>query len=299
MRLPPLNALRAFVAAARAGGYVAAAAELDVSAAAVSQQVRKLEEFLGKRLFRRYSNRVILTDAGQAIYAGASDAFEAISWLSDNVAAGQTRSRLVISALPSVAQSWLAPRVAQFVLQHRSLRIDLRVEEDPVDFVRHDVDLRICYGANLYPELNILRLHHDEVLPLCSPGYLQQNDIGNGIAGVPDHHLIHTNWGPSFLSHPTWHAWFAKSGIARPEDTEGYHVSTSSLALDLARDGVGVALGQRMMAADDLAAGRLIPLSRITVALGHPYCLVHPHGKSSKNGLRMMIDWLVAGVGSA
>jgi LysR family glycine cleavage system transcriptional activator len=242
---------------------------------------------------------VILTDAGQAIYAGASDAFEAISWLSDTIAARETRSRLVISALPSVAQSWLAPRIATFALEHRSLRIDLRVEEDPVDFVRHEVDLRICYGSNLYPELNILPLHHDEVLPLCSPGYLKLNNTENGIAGVPDHQLIHTNWGPSFLSHPTWHAWFAKSGISRPVDADGYHVSTSSLALDLARDGVGVALGQRMMAADDLAAGRLIPLSTITVALGHPYCLVHPHGKASKNGLRMMIDWLVAGVSAS
>lgn len=286
------------MAAARAGGYVAAAAELGVSAAAVSQQVRKLEEFLGKRLFRRYSNRVILTDAGQAIYAGAADAFEAISRFSGNVAVGDTRSRLVISALPSVAQSWLAPRIAKFALQHRSLRIDLRVEEDPVDFVRHDIDLRICYGANLYPELNILPLHHDEVLPVCSPGYLQQSETGQGIAGVPDHHLIHTNWGPSFLSHPTWRAWFAKSGILRPVDAEGYHVSTSSLALDLARDGVGVALGQRMMAADDLAAGRLVPLSGTTVPLGHPYCLVHPHGKAGKNGLRLMADWLVAGAGS-
>jgi len=173
-----------FRAAARAGGYVAAAAELDVSAAAVSQQVRKLEEFLGKRLFRRYSNRVILTDAGQAIYAGARcvrggfHGFPAMLRRGDAFPPGHQRTAV---GCPKLA----CPRIAKFALQHRSLRIDLRVEEDPVDFVRHDVDLRICYGANLYPELNILRLHHDEVLPLCSPGYLQLNDIGNGIAEFP------------------------------------------------------------------------------------------------------------------
>jgi LysR family glycine cleavage system transcriptional activator len=299
LSLPPLNALRAFEAAARSGSYVAAAEELGVSPAAVSQQVRNLEDFLGKQLFMRFNNRILLTDAGQVVFAGASDALQSISALTEQVMSGQTRSRLVVSVITSVAERWLEPRLAAFALKEHAPRIELRVEADPVDFARHNIDLRICYGTNQYPEMNTIRLLQDEVLPLCSPAYLERNASARtgGMDGVPDDDLIHTSWGPSFVSHPTWHAWFARSGINRPNDRKGYQVGMSSLALDLARDGVGVALGQKMMASGDLAAGRLVPLSDVAIELGHPYCLVHPRSKARKAGLQALIDWLTKEAG--
>lgn len=299
LSLPPLNALRAFEAAARTGSYVAAAEELGVSPAAVSQQVRNLEDFFGKKLFMRFNNRVSLTDAGQAIFVGASDALQAISALTEQVMSGGTRSRLVISVITSVAERWLEPRLAAFALKEKALRIELRVEGDPVDFARHNIDLRICYGTNIYPEMNTIHLFQDEVLPLCSPSYLERNRNARtlGMDGVPDEDLIHTSWGPSFVSHPTWHAWFAKSGLDRPIDAKGYQIGMSGLSLDLARDGVGVALGQKVMAAGDLAAGRLVPVSDVTIELGHPYCLVHPRSKARKAGLQALIDWLTKDAG--
>lgn len=299
LSLPPLNALRAFEAAARTGSYVAAAEELGVSPAAVSQQVRNLEDFFGKKLFMRFNNRVSLTDAGQAIFVGASDALQAISALTEQVMSGGTRSRLVISVITSVAERWLEPRLAAFALKEKALRIELRVEGDPVDFARHNIDLRICYGTNIYPEMNTIHLFQDEVLPLCSPSYLERNRNARtlGMEGVPDEDLIHTSWGPSFVSHPTWHAWFAKSGVDRPIDAKGYQIGMSGLSLDLARDGVGVALGQKVMAAGDLAAGRLVPVSDVTIELGHPYCLVHPRSKARKAGLQALIDWLTKDAG--
>lgn len=299
LSLPPLNALRAFEAAARTGSYVAAAEELGVSPAAVSQQVRNLEEFLGKQLFMRFNNRISLTDAGQAIFVGASDALQSISALTEQVMSGHARSRLVISVITSVAERWLEPRLAAFALKEKAVRIDLRVEADPVDFARHNIDLRICYGTNQYPEMNTIRLVQDAVLPLCSPAYLERNPAARaqGMDGVPDDDLIHTSWGPSFVSHPTWHAWFDRSGIDRPNDSKGHQVGTSNLALDLARDGVGVVLGQKLMAGGDLAAGRLVPLSKIAIELGHPYCLVHPRNKSRKVGLQSLINWLTKDAG--
>ena len=294
LSLPPLNALRAFEAAARTGSYVAAAEELGVSPAAVSQQVRNLEEFLGKQLFTRFNNRVSLTDAGQAIFAGASDALQSISALTEQVISGGTRQRLVISVITSIAERWLEPRLAAFALKEKGLRIDLRVEADPVDFARHNIDLRICYGTNIYPEMSTIRLFQDEVLPLCSPGYLERNGnaCDRGMDGVPDDDLIHINWGPSFVSHPTWHIWFAKCGIDRPNDTKGHQVGMSGLALDLARDGVGVVLGQKVMAERDLASERLVRLSDVTIELGHPYCLVYPRSKARKFGLQALVEWL-------
>jgi LysR family glycine cleavage system transcriptional activator len=292
--LPPLNALRAFEAAARAGSYVAAAEELGVSPAAISQQVRHLEEFLGKQLFMRFNNRVVLTDAGQAIHAGASEALQMIAEMTEQVMSGPARARLVISVISSVAERWLERRLAEFAQLNPQLRLDLRVEQDPVDFARHGIDLRVCYGASIYPDMVTRHLRQDDVLPVCAPAYLERNPAAraNGMAAVPADDLIHTNWGPMYFSHPTWKAWFAKAGLAPPDDSKGYQIGTSGLVLDLTRDGLGVALGQRMMAADDLAAGRLVALSDITIALGHPYCLVNPRSKIRKVGLAALIDWL-------
>ena len=300
LSLPPLNALRAFEAAARGGSYVAAAAELDVSPAAVSQQVRNLEDFLGRQLFMRFNNRVVLTDAGQAVFAGAATSLQAISALTEQVMSGQSKSRLVISVLPSIAERWLEPQLADFLLRDTAVRVDVRVEDDPVDFARYNIDLRMCYGSNLYPDMATVPLKHDEVLPLCSPAYLARHpQAAKGMAQVPDDDLIHTNWGPSFVSHPTWQAWFAVEGIARPQESKGYRVGMSSLALGLARDGVGVALGQRLMGGIDIASGRLVAVSDRALPLGHPYGLVHPPSKIGKPGLRGLIDWLVNKAGAS
>lgn len=298
LTLPPLNSLRAFEAAARNGSYVAAAEELAVSPAAISQQVKKLEEFLGKQLFMRANNRVVLTDAGSAVYVGAADALQSISEFTDRVMSDRSKSRLVISTISSVAERWLETKLAQFALVNPDLRFELRVESDPVDFARHNIDLRICYGAGHYPDMNVVELVHDEVLPLCSPAYLVRIPAvrTSGLAAVAEDDLIHTSWGPAFVSHPTWATWFAKAGLPLPDETKGYRIGTSGLVLDMARDGIGVALGQRMMAEEDIASGKLVVLSDIGVALGHPYCLVHPRSKSRRPGLLGLIDWLVVSI---
>lgn len=293
-RLPPLNALRAFEAAARAGSYVTAAKEIGVSPAAISQQVRNLERFLDKRLFTRLNNRVVLTDAGQAIFSGTTEALQSIAAVTEQTLTGTTRSRLVISVLPSVARLWLAPRLVGFLRDQPRLRFAIRVEDDPVDFARGNIDLRICYGRNLYPELTTIQLRHDEVLPLCSPDYLARNPAAAnpGLAGVPDDDLIHTDWGPGFGSLPSWEFWFDSCGVPRSGRDKGFVVSMSGLALDFARDGLGVVLGQRMMAEADMHAGRLKALSSFAVPLGHPYSLVHPRGRDRKADLRRLIAWL-------
>jgi LysR family glycine cleavage system transcriptional activator len=292
--LPPLNAIRSFEAAARHGGYVAAADELGVSPAAVSQQVRNLEEFLGKQLFRRYNNRIALTDAGQTIYSGAAAALQSISAMTEQVVSGRARSRLVVSCVPSMAERWLAPRLAAWRERTPNFRFELRSEEDLVDFSRHEIDLRLAYGQNHYPDLVTIPVVQDEVVPMCSPDYAARHPraLQTGLAAVPDDDLIHTNWGPSFVSHPTWRLWLEASGDRAPDEARGYRVGSSSLALDLAIRGVGVALGQRHMGADDLASGRLVVLDERPLALGHSYCLVYPQTKARKAGLIDLVNGL-------
>jgi LysR family transcriptional regulator, glycine cleavage system transcriptional activator len=266
--LPPLNAVRAFECAARHGSYVGAADELGVSPAAVSQQVRNLEDFLGKQLFRRYNNRIALTDAGQTIYSGASDALQSLSALTEQVVSGRARSRLVISSVPSMAERWIAPKLGHYRQRAPNFRFELRSEEDLVDFIRHEIDLRLSYGLNHYPDMVSIPLVQDEVVPMCSPAYAARNPDAErlGLSAVPDDDLIHTNWGPSFVSHPTWQLWLAAERRV-PDETRGYRVGSSSLALDLAVRGVGV-------------------------ALGHPYCLVYPPAKARKAGLIDLVNWL-------
>ena len=285
LTLPPLNAVRAFEAAARSGSYVAAASELGVSPAAVSQQVRHLEEFLGKQLFQRFNNRVVLTDAGQAVFRGTSESLATLSAMTEQVMSGRVRSRLVISCISSMAERWLQPGMPRF---------ELRVEDDPVDFGRYDIDIRLSYGSGLYPEMEAIPLFVDDVVPMCAPSYLAAHpEVANrDQLKIPDEDLIHTNWGPSFGSHPTWREWFQAAGIAHVPDNTGYQTDMSALALDFARDGIGVTLGQKSMARDDIAAGRLVALSDISLPLGHPYSLIIPASKRRKTGVRAIIEHL-------
>ncbi len=296
-KLPPLNALKAFEAAARTGGYVPAARELRVSPAAVSQQVKNLERFFEKQLFVRHHNRLSLTDAGLAVFADSAEALERLAAMTARTFEGEVRSRLVISVLPSVASHWLIRRLSRrlsgFLALDPAIRLDIRVEEDPVDFARHGIDIRICYGAHLYPDLANTLLVQDEVLPLCAPVLLDSGALDvSSPRSLQDTALIHTNWGPSFASHPTWTDWFTWVGLDRvPDAGQGHRVGMSSLAIDLALAGAGVALGQRLLAGDEIANGGLVAPFGQSIPLGHPYCAVHAYAKAQKPAVRAFVDW--------
>ena len=286
LKLPPLNALKSFESAARTGSYVAAAAELNVTPAAVSQQVRHLETFLGRKLFTRFNNRIVLTDAGEAIYTGITPAFADIAALTQRVLAGSSRTKLVVSVLPSLAECWFMPAFAVFA-ERAGMHIDLRVENDPVDFPGGEIDLRLCYGSALYPGHRTVKLFRDEVVPLCHPDLAARINL----AKADDSAFIHTNWGEDFVSHPSWTEWFATYHPQRRIDpAKGHRVGSSLLALDFARRGLGIALGQRSLADESLRSGQLAMLAPQTLPLGHDYCAVYPHAKARKAGLLPLID---------
>jgi LysR family glycine cleavage system transcriptional activator len=293
-RLPPLNAVRAFEVAAREGSFVLAALELGVTSAAVSQQIRNLEAYFGKQLFNRTGNRITLTDAGRSIYPEISRALRDIAGMTTRLLEGDQRTGLVVSVPFSLAEYWLAPKLATLVAAFPRLAIDIRVEDDPIDLVRQHIDLRISYGDYHYPALKSVPLIHDEVLPVCSPMFWSQH--GHSAFGLEEVHesmLIHTNWGPNFGSHPTWHDWFAKAGSARrPDASRGRRAGLSSLALSSARLGLGIALGQKVLALSDLEAGRLISLSSISVRLGHPYCALVAQSATDRMEIRSLLALL-------
>lgn len=296
-KLPPLNSVKAFEAAARLGSFVLAAAELGVTSVAVGQQVRNLEFYFGKQLFSRNGNRITLTDAGQSIYPQTSRALGELSAMTVRIREGELQALLVVSVPFSIADLWLAPKLAEFFEVFPQMAIDIRVEEDPVDLARQNIDVRISYGDYHYPELQVTRLFNDEVIPLCAPEFMYRHGInGSDIAKIHESVFIHTNWGTNYVSHPTWSDWFHKAGIARrPDPARGRRVGLSSLAISSARMGLGIALGQKEMARRDLESGKLIALSYESIPLGQPYCAFVPKAKSQRFEIKRLIESLATG----
>jgi len=293
-KLPPLNAIKAFEAVARLGSLSLAARELSVTPGAVSQQIRILGEFFDKRLFVRRHNRLHLTDAGLSVFADTAEIIDRLSAMTARLLHGEARAHFVVSALPSVAVCWLNHQLGEFLAENPAVRCEVRVEDDPVDFSRHHIDLRLSYGEHLYPELATLPLVRDEVTPLCSPAYLERVGLDPDDPGsLPERDLIHLDWGASFASYPSWPEWFDIAGRPRQLTGErGHKASMSSLVIDLAVAGAGVALGQRLLAQRALADGLLLAPFAASMPLTHPYCLVHPHAKADKDIVRRFVAWL-------
>ena len=151
-RTPPLNSLKAFEATARLGSFVLAAAELHVSPSAVSQQIRKLEDFLGKQLFIRRNNQLMLTDVGMLVQATSTEMMDQLASMTLRLTDSRIRPNLVISALPSVGIRWFSRRLPEFLRSNPDVRVDFRLEDDPVDFYRNRIDVRISFGEHLYPD---------------------------------------------------------------------------------------------------------------------------------------------------
>jgi LysR family glycine cleavage system transcriptional activator len=291
--LPPLNAIKAFEAAARFSSFVLAASELGVTPAAVSQLVRKLEEHLGKTLFSRFNNRIVLTDAGQTVYAGVTPALHDIAETVQRVTRNRPRRKLVISTELSVAECWLVSALPRFLALNPRIHVDLRAEDFVVDTAMSGLDLRISYGRLPSGEPLQEEIIRDAVLPLCSPQFLAERNGAISFDSALSVDLIHTAWGSAYGSNPTWRDWYAAYAQGQRVDMDAGHVvDASRFALQLARGGVGIALGHRWLAQDDIAAGRLVALSEHALPLGQSYVLAVPTSRAHRAEILAFRNWL-------
>jgi LysR family glycine cleavage system transcriptional activator len=295
-KLPPLNALKAFEASARLGSFVLAAAELNVTPSAVSQHIRKLEDFYGRQLFIRRNNQLLLTDIARTVLAESSQMMDGLAELTERLLGGPTRSNLIVSVLPSVGVRWLNRRLPEFLNEHPDVRLDLRLEEDPVDFFRNRIDVRLCYGEHLYPEFVTVPFKRDRVTALCRPDLLPRERVDPAAPhALGDDELIHVAWRAGFSSYPAWSTWFASQGITRhPRRELGHTTDTSSVAIDLACSGRGVVLGQEMLAENELAAGDLVTPFPHWMPLQYDYCVVHAESNKRNRVVSGFVEWLVA-----
>ena len=293
-KIPPLNALKAFEASARLGSFVLAAAELNVTPSAVSQHIKKLEDFYGQQLFIRRNNQLLLTDIARTVLAASSQMMDSLAELTDRLLGGPARSNLIVSVLPSVGVRWLNRRLPQFLDSYPDVRLDLRLEEDPVDFFRNRIDVRLCYGEHLYPEFVTVPFKRDRVTAMCRPELMARRGIDLGAPQtLGDDALIHVAWRAGFSSYPTWSAWFASQDIGwHPRPELGHTIDTSSVAIDLACGGSGVVLGQEMLAETELAAGDLVAPFPHWMALQYDYCIVHAESNKRNRTVCAFVEWL-------
>lgn len=285
MRLPPLNALKSFEASARCGSFVLAAEELGVTAAAVSMQVRKLEQFFGKTLFTRGHNHIALTDAGMAIYRDSASALNQLSTLTSKLLGDRDRRPLCVSVLPALAERWLAPRVASWAAPLR-----IRVEDDPVELVRDGVDVRVTYGDHFYPGHHSIVLMHESIVPVISTQMASDN---LSLESLPEEQFIHVDWGERYMDHLSWNDWLREAGIVRDiSPARGTRAANASLAMALAEQGAGVALAQSGLAQDAERHGRLHIAHSTALPLLRPYCAVMRDVPSADGELSQLIDLL-------
>lgn len=257
--LPPLNALRAFEVAGRHLNFTRAARELNVTPAAISHQIKTLENYLGVALFRRQARGLLLTEAGQQALPIMSDGFDRLAAAVATISQVETSQPLTITVQPSLAAKWLVPRIERFRTAHPDVDVRLDASERLVDFHSEDVDIGIRHGLGNYPGLHVEQLPAQEVFPVCSPTLITGQHPLRTPEDLRQHTLLHLYW-ETLADTPVtdWRAWLATAHITDIDADAGPRFSHESMALQAAVEGHGVALVRTYIAADDLAAGRLV-----------------------------------------
>ncbi|WP_300545057.1 transcriptional regulator GcvA [Maricaulis sp.] len=259
-RLPPLNALRAFEAAARLESFARAADELAVTPGAISQQIRSLEDHVGTPLFVREGRGLTLTGAGRAAANVTSEAFETLERAVSLMRQPVQRRALTVSVAPSFAGKWLAPRLHRFQDDHPGVEVWIAATSERVDLGAGAADLAIRYGPGGDMTLNEERLLPEEVLPVCSPDLLRDGVPLTTPRDLAGHTLLHDASPESEVDGADWSAWLKARNIRGVAVAGGVRFNQSALVIDAAVAGRGVALAKRALAQNDLASGRLVAL---------------------------------------
>lgn len=288
-RLPPLNALRAFEAAARHRSFARAAEELHVTPAAISQQVKQLEEHLGVSLFRRGKVLALSETAGIALPL-LSTAFDGLENAAARLRAERHDGPLVVSVPPAFAARWLVPRLDDFHSRYPDIELRLLATRRLVEFAVEDVDVALRFGAGPYPGLHSERLMTEVIVPVAAPtvaaSIRHPADLLNCTLLHDDSH----EWDPAF---PDWDTWLAALGVTAEAPLRIRHYGDINLVIQAAATGLGVALAWHSLVAEELRGGRLVRLLDRTLPTEHGYHLVAPHNRLQVPKVAAFREWLL------
>ncbi|MEN2978522.1 transcriptional regulator GcvA [Tistrella bauzanensis] len=292
-KLPPLNGLRAFEAAARYSSFARAAEELNVTPAAVSHQIKGLEAHLGVTLFRRLPNGLLLTAAGHAYLPGLTEGFDRIARSTTELRGRGLAGRLTVSVLSSFAGLWLAPRLARFRDAYPDIELFLSSETRIVDFAREAVDLAIRYVPEVLPPLVGERLLDETLSPVLSPVLLERAGPVADAAALLAMPLIHDADVTGADVSNSWRRFFEVAKVVMPADLEqGLLINDTGVAVAAAVAGQGVVLGRSVLVADHLAAGRLVRPLSVQMTAAQAYHVVTTEAGRTDPRIAAFIDWL-------
>ena len=284
-RLPPLSSLRAFEAAARHLSFTRAAAELHVTQAAVSHQVKALEEWLGLKLFRRQNRNVFLTEAGQAYLPAVREAFDGLAEATRRLRQRDGESKLTVTVTLSFAAKWLMPRLGRFRRLHPEIEFRIDATDRNVDLTREEADLGLRYGSGSWPGLKARRLMSEELFPVCSPGLAAELRRPEDLAR---HTLLHDEM------RQDWRMWLLAAGVKGVDPTRGPAFNNSAMCVQAAIDGEGVALGRSALVAADVAAGRLVRPFAVNLPTEFAYYVVVAPQAEELPRVKAFVEWLAA-----
>lgn len=306
MRLPPLNALRAFEAAARHLSLRKAAAELHVTPAAISHQIKSLEGSLGLPVFKRLPQHIELTAAGEMLLPHLTAAFEQMTEAVAAVRQMQHTGRVTVAAPPALASKWLAPRLHRFAAQYPDIDLHISADVGLIDSVREDsgeggnlvedADLAIRSGHGLYEGYRVKRLFSAYAIPMCSPRLL----TGAHPLRTPDdlrhHTLLHHETGldQTDAERPNWSMWLRAAGVRDINERRGPRFNQVAMAMEAAADGLGVVLGIPVVAATDLETGRLVMPFSLSLPMAAAYYLVSTEQSERQPSVAALRDWLLS-----
>ncbi|MFT4794567.1 MAG: LysR family glycine cleavage system transcriptional activator [Paracoccaceae bacterium] len=290
-RPPPLTALRAFDAAARHMSFAIAAKELHVTPAALSYQIKRLEEHMGVPLFRRLNRAVALTEAGRALRPGVAEGFAAFAAAQRAVRRLGDAGTLTITAGPGFTAKWLAPRLFRFATAHPEIELRFAASLRLMDFDRDEVDAAIRFGVSTDDDLFCWDAGGDWLIPLCTPEIAARLVSPADIAGVT---LLHDDSLPIGMRPLRWPDWLRAVGLDPAIGTRGPRFSNADHVIDAAAEGAGIALGRLSLAERELAAGRLVAPFAMTLRTEGRYRFMCPAGAQTRPSVAAFLRWFQA-----
>ncbi len=285
MHLPPLSTVRSFEATARHGSAARAAEELHVTPGAISQQLRKLEDFVGQRLFERQARSLVLTDAGRVLLAGCQEALAALQRATAQLR--HQRQVLLVSCTPVFAAQWLVPRLQDFLQSAPEVDVHVSTTARLVDLAAEGVHFAVRHGLGRYAGLQARRLLDDDLQPVCSPLWVAHRPTAQA-ADITAAGLLHDG------QRDDWQLWARAAGRPQLDTSQGIVFVDSNAAIEAALAGRGVALARRSMVVNELEQGRLLALQVPPVVTPLAYYLVFREPTLAQPAARRFHDWLLA-----